>query len=100
MPRKDRRRKQRQKELHEAAKGSGSLTSWIKKEYSLRSTQPCPPASSAAARGATLQQLHCTPSSGASEDVLSCFSIITLQLLRPATPEPSQIQDQSTLIKV
>ncbi|XP_070411312.1 uncharacterized protein [Nothobranchius furzeri] len=31
MLRKDRRRKQRQKELHEAAKGSGSLTSWIKK---------------------------------------------------------------------
>uniref|UniRef100_A0A1A8AND3 Uncharacterized protein n=1 Tax=Nothobranchius furzeri TaxID=105023 RepID=A0A1A8AND3_NOTFU len=31
MLRKDRRRKQRQKELCEAAKGSGSLTSWIKK---------------------------------------------------------------------
>ena len=31
MPRKERRLKQKQKELREAAKGSGSLTSWMTK---------------------------------------------------------------------
>ena len=49
MPRKERRLKQKQKELREAAKGSGSLTSWMTKSllshalssvYTMRSIQP------------------------------------------------------------
>ncbi|XP_072566156.1 serine protease FAM111A-like isoform X2 [Paramormyrops kingsleyae] len=50
MPRVERKRKQRQNKLYEAAKGSGSLTGWIKKITDGEQVR------------ATPQQQHCAPS--------------------------------------